>query len=112
MVQHEYVDLNISMERACGDDFTQYPWHPCVMTITTKIILLQRTSTYQEGRVDCKFKIFDGLELMQLQGFDMACLRAGGAPDNQLSTHMGGNMFNAFMLLPFFPKRASLQAMW
>jgi len=95
----QYCDLNLSMERACGNAFETNPWHLEVMTLTTKAIVMSRTSTLDtsSGELTVKCKLMDGIELMQLQGFDACCFRPGGAPEHQMAVHMTGNMFNGFM---------------
>ena len=99
----QYCDLNLSMERACGNAFETNPWHLEVMTLTTKAIVMSRTSTLDtsSGELTVKHKLMDGIELMQLQGFDARCFRPGGAPEHQLAVHMAGNMFNGFMFQGF-----------
>ena len=64
---------------------------------------MSRTSTLDtsSGELTVKRKLMDGIELMQLQGFDARCFRPGGAPEHQLAVHMAGNMFNGFMFQGF-----------
>ena len=101
----QYVDLNCSLERLCGNSFEKDPWASEIMTLTCKAIILQRTSTWdsETTEVKCVFKVFDGLELMQLQGFDKSYFHDGGGyiPEHEQGTHMAGNMFNAFMIAAF-----------
>ena len=99
------MDLNVSLERCCGNDFDHNPWVPRPMTLTTKAIILTRMLDWDndEQKVETTFKVFDGLELMQIQGFSLSYLRAGGGQilDHGKATHVAGNMFNAFMFLGF-----------
>ena len=53
------------------------------------------------GKSDYKIKDFDGIELMQMQGFDLSYFTEGNVPESQAATSIVGNMFNAFMFQAF-----------
>ena len=53
-----------------------------------------------ETRVKTIYKVWDGVELLQLQGLDAIEL-VGEVPDSPFATHMAGNAFNGFMLGAF-----------
>ena len=95
----EWVDLNLSMESACGGDFSKYPWSAKPMTITTNMILLKR-ETHKDGAMT--FKIMDGVELMQFQGWDLSFYNdEEDIPDSSFLTQLAGNMFNGFQMGSF-----------
>ena len=84
----------------CGVEYDKNPWGPVVMTITLKLILLQRVSVYDGKNSKCVCKVFDGMELLQIQGFDHKYLK-GPIPESGFATQLAGNAFNAFMVQAF-----------
>jgi hypothetical protein len=85
----------------CGNEYDKDPWSDNVMTITCKTILLKRLVTCDGLDVKIEFKVMHGMELMQMQGYDMSYLR-GDVPESGFGTQLGGNSFNGFMLSAFF----------
>jgi hypothetical protein len=67
------------------------------------MILMKRVCTKAGGAVTVDYKIMHGVELMQLQGYDVSYLANGldDAPDNSFGTQVAGNAFNAFMFQGF-----------
>ena len=108
-----WMDLNCSLEWLCGDAVDKDPWAPHVMTITTKMILLARFVEVEKGfggnddRVKVFYKVIDGVELLQLQGWDRRFYRdPSKLPNNELATSLAGNCFNGFMFMGFFTATA------
>ena len=84
----------------CGNEYDKDPWSDKVMTITCKTILLKRLVNVDGLDVKIEFKVMHGMELMQMQGYDMSYLQ-GDVPESSFGTQLGGNSFNGFMFGAF-----------
>jgi site-specific DNA-cytosine methylase len=99
----QWIDVNQSLERLCGPKFEKNPWSDRIMTVTTKMLLVKRgTIKTGDGVSFSQFKLMDGVELMQLMGFDISYFKTDKPlPSNALATQMAGNAFSGFMLGAF-----------
>ena len=83
-----------------GNEFEKQPWADTVMTLTCKTILLKRLASFSDDVMTVTYKVCHGIELMQLQGYDVSNLKAE-IPDTSFSTQLAGNAFNGFMFSAF-----------
>ena len=83
-----------------GSSYEKNPWSPSVMTITRKAIWLKRHSYLVSGALKNEFKILHGMELLQMQGFDMSDIK-GAVPESAFATQLAGNAFNGFAMQAF-----------
>ena len=98
-----WQDLNCGLDRLMGDNYEKNPWSDRIMTITTKMVLLKRVSKKEvDSSISTNFKIMDGLDLMQMQGWDPTYfVDPSEVPESMLATQFAGNAFNGFQFSAF-----------
>ena len=98
----QYMDANEDSVRSCGPNGTRSPWSQHLPTFTEGTQVIVRKANLieiQGGVTDLAISIFqlDGLELMQLMGWDISYFR-GQYPGHKCAKNMAGNAFSAFTI--------------
>ena len=97
----EFIDVNRDLPRITGPLYERNPWTLNVKTIVCKTLLIKRTALATSKGMEVKFELKDGLELMQLQGWDIAQYQElfDRKYDSAFLTKLSGNAFNAFKMM-------------
>jgi len=103
----QFMDASFSITRLCGDNGIPWnPWSPDVPPLRTAGKYIMRTAerlplshgSTTKGVWRTHLRQLDGLELMQLLGFDLRYFADDNFPTHQLATSFAGNAFNAFQV--------------
>jgi hypothetical protein len=105
----QFFDANESLTRSCGAEGTTQPWRETLPTLTCSCSYVFRRGKLAEVQpldddfadplIDIEVRQLDGIELLQLVGFDVSYLE-GGFPTHSVATSMAGNAFSAFAVGP------------
>ncbi len=91
----EYVDVNPTLGRVVGNDFTS-PWRPYCHTMTGQSAMCVR---YKLGE-QLVVRPLSGIEAMQMAGWDRRYYKNPIAASEALLAEMAGNAFSGFAALP------------
>ena len=106
----EYIDANFSMKRLVGPSPTS-PWSDAMPTMTglgqyiarrgvpLAEVGSQNHSIAGNMELAIEMRHLDGIELMQIVGFDLSYMQ-GRLPESEVATSMAGNAFSAFGIGP------------
>lgn len=110
----QFIDVNFSLKRlAPNGGGGRNPWrHDRLPTLTGSGIYILRTGRLSElakgdvgaifaGRqVEVELRQLDGLELLQIIGYDITYMDINTLPSHSLATSLAGNAFSAFSVAP------------
>jgi len=96
----EFIDVQPEITWVCGSDGKQNPWRTVFPTLTSCGQYIYRRWVLGVNYHFLEVGQLDGMELLQMIGFEMANVETWDFPSHELATSMAGNAFSAYAVGP------------